>query len=57
MQMRKQRQWTAWGTGINPKMDAKCTLYMFKGALSKTNEIHLKKIQIILLPILRQEKY
>jgi hypothetical protein len=57
MQMRKQRQRTAWGTGIKPKMDANHTLYMFKDALSKTTEIHIKKKQIFLFPILTKEKY
>ena len=39
MQMRKQRQRTAWGIGIKPKMDSKRPWYMFKVALSKTTQI------------------
>jgi len=57
MQMRKQRQRTAWGTGIKPKMDAKRTWYMFKDALSKTTDILIKKKRSFLLPILTKEKY
>jgi hypothetical protein len=41
--MRKQRQWTARGTGIKPKIDAKRTLYMFKRCFIQNNRDSYKE--------------
>ncbi len=55
--MSKHYQRTGRGTGMKPRMDVKCTWFLFKDGLSKNNRVsYTRRNKKNLLPILIKEK-